>query len=256
MLTIHAVPAFNDNYIWLIQAANSPKVLIIDPGDAEPVFDAIAQYQLEPLAILITHGCHDHIDGITSIIEQYQIPVYGSKIEGIPHLSHAVTASESLLIDDEFPAVTILDLPGHTRGHIAFLIEDALFCGDTLFGAGCGRLHSGTVKQLYNSLQKIAQLPDTTKIYCAHEYTQANLHFAAAVEPNNLAIQQRIKDTAQLRKKEMPSLPSDLALERATNPFLRCDQADVIASAQRSAGKPLHNPVDVFTALRSWKDKF
>ena len=256
MLTIHAVPAFNDNYIWLIQATNSPKVLIIDPGDAEAVFNAIEQYQLNPTALLITHGCHDHIDGITSIIEQYQIPVYGSKIEGIPHLSHAVTASESLLIDDEFPAVTILDLPGHTKGHIAFLIEDALFCGDTLFGAGCGRLHSGTAEQLYNSLQKIAQLPDKTKIYCAHEYTLANLRFVATVEPNNLAIQQRIKDATQLRQKEMPSLPSDLALELATNPFLRCDQADVIKSAEHFAGKALHNPVDVFTALRLWKDTF
>ena len=147
-------------------------------------------------------------------------------------------------------------MPGHTKGHIAFLIEDALFCGDTLFGAGCGRVHSGSAEQLYNSLQNITQLPSKTKIYCAHEYTQDNLRFAAVVEPNNLAIQQRIKDTAQLRQKEMPSLPSDLALELATNPFLRCDQADVIKSAEHVAGKALHNPVDVFAALRLWKDQF
>lgn len=256
MLKIHAIPAFNDNYIWLIQAANSQNVLIVDPGDAKPVFDAIEQYQLKPTALLITHGCHDHIDGITSIIEQYQIPVYGSAIEAIPHLSHPVTENNQLHINNDFPAINILELPGHTKEHIAFLIDDNVFCGDTLFGAGCGRLHTGTAKQLYNSLQKIAQRPDETKIYCAHEYTQDNLRFAAVVEPDNVAIKQRIKDTQQLRQKEMPSLPSNLALERATNPFLRCDQADVIRSTEHFAGKALHNSIDVFTALRLWKDQF
>jgi len=256
MLTIHAVPAFNDNYIWLIQATNSQKVLIVDPGDAQPVLDVIEQQSLIPVGILITHGCHDHIDGITPIIEHYKLPVYGSEIEGIPHLSHPVSPDNQIMVDSDFTAIRILDLPGHTKGHISFLIDNSLFCGDTLFGAGCGRIHSGTAEQLYNSLQKISQLPAQTKIYCAHEYTQDNLRFAAVIEPNNLAIQQRIRDTEQLLQKGMPSLPSVLALELATNPFLRCNQAEVMATVEQFFSKKLATELELFTAMRLWKDQF
>lgn len=256
MLNIHAIPAFNDNYIWLIQAPNSQQVLIVDPGEAKPVLDALSQHQLSPTALLITHGCHDHIDGIIPLLEHYDLPIYGSDKEDIPNLTHAVTENEQLHIDEHFPTITVLELPGHTKGHIAFLVEDNLFCGDTLFGAGCGRIHSGTAEQLYTSLQKIAQLPPKTKIYCAHEYTQENLRFAATVEPNNVTIQQRIEDTKQIRQKGMPSLPSDLTLELATNPFLRCHHSDVIQSAMHFAKKTLDNPIEVFTALRLWKDQF
>ncbi len=256
MLNIHAIPAFNDNYIWLIQVPNSQKVLIVDPGDAQPVLDAIKQHHLEPAALLITHGCHDHIDGISSLLEHYDLPVYGSENEKIPHLTQIVSENERLQIEGVFPNITVLEVPGHTKGHIAFLIEDSLFCGDTLFGAGCGRLHSGTAEQLYTSLQKIAQLPPHTKIYGAHEYTQANLRFAATVEPSNIAIQQRIKDTLNIRQKEMPSLPSDLALELATNPFLRCHHANVIHSVEQFSEQKLTGDIAVFTALRAWKDQF
>ena len=155
-----------------------------------------------------------------------------------------------------FPSVTILDLPGHTPNHIAFLIDDCLFCGDTLFGAGCGRLLGGTAKQLFQSLQQIAALAKQTNIYCAHEYTEANLKFANAVEPNNKAIQKRIAATAKLRANNMASVPSTLALELATNPFLRCHQHEVIQSTEKFNGQALSSAVEVFTALRSWKDVF
>jgi len=256
MLTIQAVPAFNDNYIWFIQESDSRNLLIVDPGDAEPVIQAIEQQQLKPAALLITHHHSDHIAGINKLVTHYNIPVYGPKHEAIPSITHPLTACDNLLINPAFPSITVLDVPGHTKGHIAFLIDDHLFCGDTLFGAGCGRLLGGTAKQLHTSLQLIASLPEQTKMYCAHEYTQANLRFAAIVEPNNTEIRRRILDTAALVTNGKPSLPSQLKLELETNPFLRCKQPEVIQAAQQFAGHQLHGSEAVFTNLRAWKDQF
>lgn len=229
MLTIQAIPAFQDNYIWIIQAEGLSHVLIVDPGEAAPVVEAIKQQNLIPVAILITHGCHDHVDGIEGVLRHFDVPVYGPKNEFIPHITHPLSAREGLVIDPLFAEFRILDLPGHTKGHIGFLIESNLFCGDTLFGAGCGRLHAGPAELMFESLQKIKQLPPSTTIFCAHEYTQANLRFALEVEPENTDIQQRIDDTAALRKQNLPSIPSPLALELATNPFLRCQDAETFS---------------------------
>ena len=256
MLNIQAIPAFNDNYIWFIEDTDTRHVVIVDPGDATPVIKAIEQQQLIPSALLITHHHHDHIDGINQLVELYDIPVYGPKIATIPSVTHPLSANDTLIIDPAFPTISILDISGHTAIHIAFLFDDFLFCGDTLFGAGCGRLLGGTAEHLFHSLQKIAQLPTETKVYCAHEYTQANLRFAEAVEPDNSDIQQRILDTALLRKQNKPSLPSTLGLELATNPFLRCDQPNVIQAAESFSGKQLLTAVEVFTELRLWKDYF
>lgn len=256
MLNIQAVSAFNDNYIWFIQEPNSRKLLIVDPGDAKPVIEAIEQQQLTPVALLITHHHSDHIAGIKELVKHYDIPVYGPKYEDIPSLTYPLTASDELKIDSAFPSLSVLDIPGHTSGHIAFLIEDNLFCGDTLFGAGCGRLLGGTAEQLHHSLQLIASLPEQTNIFCAHEYTQANLNFATHVEPHNAEIRQRIVDTDALVKNGKPSLPSRLSLELKTNPFLRCQQPEVIQAAQQFSGQPLPSPAAVFTTLRSWKDQF
>jgi hydroxyacylglutathione hydrolase len=255
-LTIQAIPAFQDNYIWIIQVDGSQHVLIVDPGEAEPVLEAIKQQNLIPVGILITHHHHDHIGGIVQLLEHYDIPVYGPKIATIPSVTHPLTANDTLIIDPAFPAVTVLDIPGHTAAHIAFLFDNCLFCGDTLFGAGCGRLLGGTAEQLFHSLQKIAQLPTNTKVYCAHEYTQTNLHFAEVVEPENSDIQQRIHNTNTLRQQGKPSLPSTLALELATNPFLRCGQPNVIHAAELIAGKQFLTALEVFTELRLWKDCF
>lgn len=256
MLTIQAVPAFNDNYIWFITKQDSKDLLIVDPGDAKPVIEAIEQQQLNPVAVLITHHHHDHTAGIRELLNNYDIPVYGPKSEAIPYLTHPLAACEDLIINTRFPAISVLDVPGHTRGHIAFLIDDNLFCGDTLFGAGCGRLLGGTAQQLHASLQLIATLPKQTNIFCAHEYTQANLRFASIVEPNNTQIKQRILNTNILLKNNKPSLPSLLADELLTNPFLRCQQPEVIESAQQFSDRHLHDSLAVFTVLRQWKDQF
>jgi hydroxyacylglutathione hydrolase len=256
MLTIQAVSAFNDNYIWFIQQPDSKNLLIVDPGDAQPVIEAIEQQQLNPIALLITHHHSDHIGGIRELVSRYDIPVYGPKSEDIPFLTHPLTACENLRISSEFPSMKVIDVPGHTNGHIAFLIGENLFCGDTLFGAGCGRLLGGTAKQLHASLQLIAYLPEHTNIYCAHEYTQANLRFAAIVEPNNTEIKRRILETDDLLSKDQPSIPSLLRIELQTNPFLRCHQPDVIKAAQHFSGHQLLDSEAVFSSLRLWKDRF
>lgn len=256
MLNIHAVSAFNDNYIWFIQAENSQHVLIVDPGDAEPVIKAIKQQGLIPVALLITHGCHDHVDGINELLTHYKLPVYGPKNEFIPSITAPLSACDELVISPLFPPFKIVDIPGHTKGHIGFLIEGNLFCGDTVFGAGCGRLHGNPAKLLFQSLKQIAQLPLDLQIYCAHEYTQDNLRFAATVEPNNADIQKRIIDTKQLRKKGKATIPFSLGLEHKTNPFIRCDRHDVIQSTQIFANKNLITEEDIFTHLRLWKNEW
>ncbi|NOQ93488.1 MAG: hydroxyacylglutathione hydrolase [Methylophaga sp.] len=256
MLKIDAIPAFNDNYIWFIHAPDMQHILIVDPGDAVPVLKAIKQQGLIPVAIVITHGCHDHVDGIATLLKQYDIPVYGPKNEFIPHITHPLSACDELVISPLFPAFRVLDLPGHTKGHLGFLMEGCLFCGDTLFGAGCGRLHGNPAELLFRSLQQIAELPSETLIYCAHEYTEANLCFAVEIEPNNKAIQQRVIDTALMLKQKKISLPSTLALERQTNPFLRCEKGDVKEATERWSAQQLDSQQAVFTVLRKWKDSF
>ncbi len=256
MLTIQAIPAFKDNYIWLIQSEGSQKVLIVDPGEAEPVLEAIKQQNLIPVAIIITHGCHDHVDGIGQLLQYHDVSVYGPKKEFIPYITHPLSACEDLVIAPLFPAFRVLDIPGHTKGHIGFLIENNLFCGDVLFGAGCGRLHSGPAEVMFESLQQLAQLPKDTTVYCAHEYTENNLRFAAIIEPDNMDIKQRIIDTALLRQQDKPSIPFTLDLELATNPFLRCEQFSVAQSAKNYAERTLSTAIEVFTALRRWKEQF
>jgi len=249
MLTIRAVPAFQDNYIWLIQAVNSKDILIVDPGDAEPVIAVVQQHQLKPVAILITHHHADHIGGIDKLVAKYNIPVYDSN-------NSFINTNNLLAAKESFPDISILAVAGHTADHIAFLIDNNLFCGDTLFGAGCGRLLGGTADQLFNSLALLAKLPPDTNIYCAHEYTLANLAFAVMVEPNNSTIQQRIKETQLLRQQGKPSLPSTIELELKTNPFLRCDFESVKQAVEKKYGQQLGSPQQVFTMLRKWKDNF
>jgi hydroxyacylglutathione hydrolase len=256
MLTIQAINAFEDNYIWFIAEPESNKLLIVDPGDAKLVIHAIEQQNLQPVALLITHHHMDHIAGINELVRKYNIPVYGPKTEAIPNLTFPLVSCEGLIIDPVFPPITVLDVPGHTDGHIAFLIDGNLFCGDTLFGAGCGRLLGGTAKQLHASLQLISRLPEQTMIFCTHEYTQQNLRFASQVEPNNKLIQQRIIDTNKLRIAGKSSLPSLLTLELKTNPFLRCHIPEVILAAEQFCGDKIDTPVEVFTSLRLWKDQF
>jgi hydroxyacylglutathione hydrolase len=254
-LEVLAIPAFRDNYIWLLRKANDRSAIVVDPGDAGPVVQALTQSGLDLAAILVTHHHADHQGGVAALAERYRALVYGPAAESITGLTHRLAGGETIELPALGTPVRVLSVPGHTSGHLAYLINNRLFCGDTLFGAGCGRLFEGTPAQMATSLGLLASLPDDTAVYCAHEYTEMNLRFAAAVEPENPAIQRRIAEVATLRARGEPSVPSTLALEKATNPFLRCEQPGVIAAAQ-ARGAVANDRVSVFAAIRGWRNEF
>jgi len=254
MIKITAVPAFDDNYIWLIGADNSQAVAIVDPGDADPVLENIGQNGVKPVAILITHHHADHTGGVRDILSDYSIPVYGPANERIPALTHPLKQDDCVTLDEIGASFRVIDVPGHTRGHIAYYGHNMLFCGDTLFAAGCGRLFEGTAEQMFNSLEKIRALPDDTQVYCAHEYTLANLKFALVAEPDNQDIHDRMEQTRSMRKQDKATVPSLLGLEKRTNPFLRSHITELQKAAQKFAGKPLHSGAEIFGTVRHWKD--
>lgn len=255
MLNAIPVPAFHDNYIWLLyDAAN--RAVIVDPGDARPVLAALERLAMEPAAVLITHHHHDHTGGIDGILARYPIPVFGPARESVPAITHRLTDGARIAVPSTAMEFTVLDVPGHTAGHIAYVGDDTLLCGDTLFAGGCGRLFEGTPEQMYRSLQRFARLPDTTRVYCAHEYTEANLRFAATVDPANTDLQKRIAAVRRQRRDHVPTIPSTMAEEKRTNPFLRCDEPALKTAAAGFAGTPLDTAEQVFAALRAWKDRF
>lgn len=246
--TILPIPILSDNYVWTIIATELNAAVVVDPGDAQPVSDFLKQQQLSLVGILVTHHHWDHTNGVSALQQQYKAPVFGP--------ATSLREQDTVVITGFPLSFQVLAIPGHTRDHVAFYTPGILFCGDTLFAGGCGRLFEGTAKQLYDSLQKMAALPDDTSVYCAHEYTLQNLRFAEMVEPDNQAIKQRMKRVNELRKQSLPSLPSLLSEEKQTNPFLRCDIPEVIASVEKYAGRALNTPLEVFTWVRKWKDKF
>jgi hydroxyacylglutathione hydrolase len=252
-IEITAIPALQDNYIWAIH--DDRHAAVVDPGDAAPVLDFLNARGLQLDAILCTHRHHDHIGGIAKLREVYNVPVYGRRHPNNPHITNDLREGDQLKLAK--PAITfdIIEIPGHLDDHIAFIAPDTLFCGDVLFGAGCGRNFEGTPAQLHHSLQRLASLPDTTRIYCAHEYTAANLRFALACEPDNPDLQQRIAITEKLRAANRITLPSTIAVENATNPFLRCTQPEIIRTLQQHGLKGT-TELDVFTAMRQWKNHF
>lgn len=254
MLDALPIPAFTDNYIWLIHDDRNHHVVIVDPGDAGPVLQALERRAMQPVAILITHHHGDHVGGIRQLLQHYDVPVYGPAQEHIPGLTHALREGDGIELEPLGARFTVLDVPGHTAGHIAFYGHDMLFCGDTLFTGGCGKLFEGTPAQMHASLSKIAAPPAHTRVYCAHEYTLANLGFAALVEPGNDALHARIVRTRRQRATGSPTVPSTLEVEKNTNPFLRCHVPSVIAAAERQAGKTLGSASEVFATLRHWKD--
>lgn len=254
MINVIPIRAFQDNYIWLMR--DGRYAAVVDPGDAAPVLEYLRREGLQLSAILNTHHHADHVGGNAELLRHHPVQVYGPSGESIASVNHPLSEGGSVELPELPARFAVLDVPGHTAGHIAYYGANSLFCGDTLFGCGCGRLFEGTAAQMHNSLQKLACLPDSTLVYCAHEYTLANIAFARTVDPDNRELQEReARDTAA-RAQGLPTLPSTLALEKATNPFLRCNNTSVIAAASRAAGKPLADPVQVFTALREWKNRF
>ncbi len=256
MLTVHRIPAFEDNYIWLIQAQGTNKVIVVDPGDASPVIQTLKAKNLDLIAILITHHHADHTAGITELTKDVSIPVYGPIHETIEGVTHPQSGTKPIAIDQDFPLFTVINTPGHTPGHISYLAEGKLFCGDTLFAAGCGRLLGGSAEQLHTSLKQLSKLPPSTEIYCAHEYTLANLRFAKAVEPENTQLQQRFEQTDKARQQQQATVPSLMQDELATNPFLRCELDTIKKATEKFSGHLLQNSQAVFSALRAWKDQF
>ena len=262
MLNVFPVSAFKDNYFWVID--DGEHAVVVDPGDATPVIDYLAAKSLKLKAILVTHHHADHVGGIGALLDwcdEVELPVYGPADETIPHCTHRLLDGATVNITALKLSLRVLHVPGHTAGHIAFYAENEgwLFCGDTLFAGGCGRLFEGTAAQMRASLAKLAALPASTKVFCAHEYTLANLRFAIAVEPDNVLLQSRIKRDSATRERNEPTLPSTIGLERDTNPFLRWNEPAVKLAARRaSSGKIAANaPSDlVFAAIREWKNNF
>jgi len=256
MFDITPIPAFADNYIWLLKSSDSPEVAMVDPGDAMPVLDYLQREHLSLGAILITHHHHDHTGGINRLKNAFpNARVYGPAHESIPEITDPLAEGAEVKLPWQSGSLKVFDVPGHTAGHIAYAGDNLLFCGDTLFAGGCGRVFDGTMEQMATSLQRIAQLPGETLLYCAHEYTQDNLGFAHWVEPENQALQERQNATQTLRNQGTPTVPSLLSLELETNPFLRTQIPTVVAAAEKWAKTPLNNHAAVFTALRTWKDR-
>jgi hydroxyacylglutathione hydrolase len=253
MTTIIPLMILKDNIAWLIINEENQYCAIVDPGESKPIIKFLQANKLKPTAILITHHHYDHTGGIQELLKPYQIPVYGPKQEHITSVSKPVTEPDIINIPKLNLVFKVLDIPGHTKGHVAYYSPQAsiIFTGDTLFSAGCGRIFEGTVDEMYCSLQKISQLPDNTEVFCAHDYTLTNLRFAQTIEPNNPVIKALIKSY----NNQTPfNLPSNLKLEKLMNPFLRCQEKSVIEYAQQHSDKPINNPTEIFQYIRDLKD--
>lgn len=253
-LNLHRLPAFNDNYLWLV--ANNGKAWAIDPGDASVIKTALHQQGLSLAGILLTHHHADHTGGVTELVSAYGVPVLGPAECGA--LASRIVGDGDQPVLEVLGNIRVLGVPGHTLGHLAFYLPEAglLFCGDTLFSAGCGRLFEGTPAMMHNSLQKLASLPDDTLVCCAHEYTLANLRFALAADGENPDVAARLREVEQLRARMQPTVPARLGDEKRWNPFLRCDAPDVTARAALWRGASVAAGEETFAALRAWKDNF
>jgi len=260
---ISPINAFSDNYIWAITAKspNIKEVALVDPGDAIACINYIEKNNLVLSTILITHHHADHVGGIEALLSyckknNWALNVYGPANENIPFCNIKLTEKDTVIIPALNISFNIIDLPGHTLGHIAYVNEQSLFCGDTLFSGGCGRIFEGTPQQMYSSLNKLNRLAEHIHVYCAHEYTLANLRFALTVEPDNNHLKNYYNDVLKLRENNKPSIPTSIGLEKKINPFLRCSTPSIQSSAQKFGNKKATNDLETFSLIRRWKDQF
>ena len=253
MFDVIRIPAFKDNYIWLLRKGAAAAV--VDPGDARPVLEVLERESLTLASILVTHHHADHQGGVAGLLARHPAEVFGPASESITGITRPLSGGETIRLPALGVEFRVLAVPGHTLGHLAYHGSGCLFCGDTMFGAGCGRLFEGTPAQMYDSLMRLVSMPDQTAVYCAHEYTESNLRFAQTVEPGNGQLRQRVDEVRVARADGRATVPSTIALEKATNPFLRCGEPEVIASVQRRESKA-GNAVEVFAVLREWKNRF
>jgi hydroxyacylglutathione hydrolase len=257
MPSIIPIPAFRDNYIWAVQSG--ARAAVVDPGDAAPVLAWLDANHVELTAILATHHHPDHVGGVPALRERFDVPVFGPAHESIPERTHPLGEGDRIVVPGLDLLLSVFDIPGHTAGHIAYYAmppDPLVFCGDTMFAAGCGRLFEGSPGQMWASLSKLMTLDQNTLVYCGHEYTLANLRFAKAVEPASRDIDARVVNETKKRERGEPTLPSTIGAERATNPFVRANLPDVMKSASAHAGRAIDDAVDSFAVLRQWKDRF
>ena len=250
MWNVHPIPALSDNYIWLLHSGKS--AVVVDPGTARPVTSTLQRQGLTLTAILLTHHHADHQGGAKELRTLSGARVYGTASPHSPFVTDVLKGGETLALSDPAVRFQVLSVPGHTRDHLAFYTEGILFCGDTLFSAGCGRLLGGSAAEMAASLGLLASLPDETKVYAAHEYTRENLRFALLVEPENVLLRHM---TEEAGRHHLSTLPSTIGQEKAINPFLRCSEPAVLQAARRRDARA-RDPVSVFAALRAWKDEF
>lgn len=256
LMDLFLIPAYQDNYLWLMHHSKKRLAVVVDPGDAEPTLHCLKKLNAKLAAIVLTHHHHDHVGGVECLLSKYDCPVYGPQSDTMPWVTNTVSDGDTFHLPVSDQPVSVLAVPGHTLEHVAYLHQGRLFCGDTLFAGGCGRLLGGTAEMLHDSLKKIARLPSDTMIYCAHEYTLVNLCFAQTIDVDNPLLNERLQAVIALRELGQPTVPSRLGDELNTNPFLRCHVPAIKERVEALSGEALADELAVFRALRDLKDEF